>query len=98
MKERLQKIISAAGITSRRHAEKLIIAGRVSVNGIIVKELGTKADAAKDVIRVEGNVISAEKTNFYIALNKPAGFVTTLSDPQKRPTIVDLLAGGSAGV
>ncbi|OGP91015.1 MAG: pseudouridine synthase [Deltaproteobacteria bacterium RBG_19FT_COMBO_43_11] len=98
MKERLQKIISAAGITSRRHAEKLIIAGRVSVNGIIVKELGTKADAAKDVIRVEGNVISAEKTNFYIALNKPAGFVTTLSDPQKRPTIVDLLADVSERV
>jgi 23S rRNA pseudouridine2605 synthase len=93
MKERLQKIISAAGITSRRHAETLIIAGRVSVNGVVIKELGAKADAAKDVIRVEGKVISVEKNNFYIALNKPAGYVTTLSDPQKRPTVVDLLAG-----
>ena len=98
MKERLQKIISAAGIASRRHAEKLIIAGRVSVNGVIVKELGAKADAAKDVIRVEGKVISVEKNNFYIALNKPAGYVTTLSDPQKRPTVVDLLAGVSERV
>jgi len=92
MKERLQKIISAAGIASRRHAEEMITAGRVSVNGVVVKELGVKADSAKDVIRVNGNIIFAEKTNLYIALNKPAGYVTTLSDPQKRPTIVDLLS------
>src|SRR4030065_2158985 len=98
MKERLQKIISAAGITSRRHAETLIIAGRVSVNGVVIKELGAKADAAKDVIRVEGKVISVEKNNFYIALNNPAGYVTPLSDPQKRPTVVDLLAGVSERV
>lgn len=91
MKERLQKIISAAGIASRRHAEKLISAGRVSVNGIVVKELGAKAEATKDVIRIDGNIISIEKTDLYIALNKPAGFVTTLSDPQKRPTVLDLL-------
>jgi 23S rRNA pseudouridine2605 synthase len=91
MKERLQKIISAAGIASRRHAEKLITAGRVSVNGVVIKELGAKADAAKDVIRIDGSIISNEKTNLYIALNKPAGFVTTLSDPQKRPTVADLL-------
>lgn len=92
MKERLQKIISAAGIASRRHAEEMITAGRVSVNGVVIKELGVKADSAKDVIRVDGNIIFAEKTNLYIALNKPAGYVTTLSDPQKRPTIVDLLS------
>lgn len=92
MKERLQKIISAAGIASRRHAEEMITAGRVSVNGLVVKELGVKADSAKDVIRVNGNIIFAEKTNLYIALNKPAGYVTTLSDPQKRPTIVDLIS------
>jgi 23S rRNA pseudouridine2605 synthase len=91
MKERLQKIISVAGIASRRHAEKLITAGRVSVNGVVIKELGAKADALKDVVRVDGSIISIERTNLYIALNKPAGFVTTLSDPQKRPTILDLL-------
>ena len=92
MKERLQKIISAAGIASRRRAEEMITAGRVSVNGVVVKELGVKADSDKDVIRVDGNIIFAEKINIYIALNKPAGYVTTLSDPQKRPTIVDLLS------
>ncbi|HDQ03314.1 MAG TPA: rRNA pseudouridine synthase [Deltaproteobacteria bacterium] len=93
MKERLQKIISAAGIASRRRAEEMIASGRVSVNGEVVKELGSKANAVKDVIRVDGKVISAEKTNLYIALNKPAGYVTTLHDPQNRPTVVDLLSG-----
>ncbi|MGB5218062.1 MAG: pseudouridine synthase [Smithella sp.] len=91
MKERLQKIIATAGVTSRRHAEKLITEGRVSVNNIVVDKLGEKADAEKDVIRIDGNIISTEKTKYYIALNKPAGFVTTLNDPQNRPTIVDLL-------
>lgn len=91
MKERLQKIIAAAGIDSRRHAEKLITAGRVSVNDVVVKELGTKADPAKDIIRVDGKVISFEKTTVYIALHKPAGYVTTLSDPEGRPTVVDLV-------
>jgi 23S rRNA pseudouridine2605 synthase len=91
MKERLQKIIATAGITSRRHAEKLMIEGRVSVNNEIVTELGAKADAQKDVIRVDGNTISLEKTMYYIALHKPAEYVTTMSDPQNRPTIVDLV-------
>ncbi|MGV8059294.1 MAG: pseudouridine synthase [Smithellaceae bacterium] len=91
MKERLQKIIAAAGVDSRRHTEKLITAGRVSVNNIVVKELGAKADPAIDVIRVDGNTISVEKTNVYIMLNKPAGYVTTLSDPELRPTVVDLI-------
>ncbi len=91
MKERLQKIIAAAGVDSRRHAEKLIAAGRVSVNGIIVKELGTKADTAKDIIRVDGNLISLDRTMIYIALHKPAGYVTTLSDPQQRSTVADLV-------
>ncbi len=91
MKERLQKIISAAGIDSRRHAEKLITAGRVSVNGEIVTELGVKADPQKDVIRIDGNTISVEKTHYYIALHKPAEYVTTMSDPQNRPTVVDLV-------
>jgi 23S rRNA pseudouridine2605 synthase len=92
MKERLQKIISAAGIASRRHAEKLITAGRVSIDGTVVNELGLKADAERNIIRIDGKIISVEKTNLYIALNKPAGFVTTMSDPQKRPTVVDLLS------
>jgi len=91
MKERLQKIIAAAGVASRRHAEKLITEGRVSVNQVVVSQLGEKADAEKDVIRVDGNIISTEKIKYYIALNKPAGFVTTMHDPQGRPTIIDLV-------
>jgi 23S rRNA pseudouridine2605 synthase len=93
MKERLQKIIATAGIASRRHAEMLITEGRVSVNNVVTTRLGEKADAQKDVIRVDDKIISTERTKYYIALNKPAGFVTTLHDPQKRPTIVDLLNG-----
>lgn len=91
MKERLQKIIAAAGITSRRHAEKMITEGRVSVNHVVITKLGEKADAQKDVIRIDGKVISIEKTKYYIALNKPSGFVTTLHDPQNRPTVADLI-------
>ena len=91
MKERLQKIISAAGVASRRHAEKLITAGRVSLNNVVVTELGIKADAQKDIIRIDGTTISVEKTMVYIALNKPVGYITTLDDPEKRPTVVDLL-------
>lgn len=91
MKERLQKIIAAAGIASRRHGEELIKAGRVSVNGEIVTEMGIKADPQKDVIRVDGNTISVAKNLSYIALYKPADYVTTMSDPQKRPTVVDLI-------
>lgn len=93
MKERLQKVIATAGIASRRHAEKLITEGRVSVNNVVVTELGAKADAEKDVIRVDGKTIFLEKSKQYIILNKPAGFVTTLHDPQNRPTVVDLLGG-----
>lgn len=92
MKERLQKIIAAAGIASRRRAEELITAGRVSVNGNIVKELGVRADPINDVIRVDGNTISSEINFYYIALHKPSEYVTTMSDPQKRPTVADLVA------
>ncbi|MBP7230715.1 MAG: rRNA pseudouridine synthase [Syntrophaceae bacterium] len=91
MKERLQKIIAAAGITSRRHAETLIASGRVSVNGQTVTELGSKADPQKDVIRVDGRTISIETNCYYIALHKPAEYVTTMSDPQQRPTVADLV-------
>jgi 23S rRNA pseudouridine2605 synthase len=91
MKERLQKIIAAAGIDSRRHAEQMIAEGRVSVNNIVVTKMGTKADTAEDVIRIDGKTISIEKNLLYIIVHKPAGYVTTLNDPQKRPTVVDLI-------
>ncbi|HRR41842.1 MAG TPA: pseudouridine synthase [Syntrophales bacterium] len=93
MSERLQKIIARAGVASRRAAEKMILEGRVSVNGVVVTELGTKADTEKDEIRVDGKAITTDVTKVYLVLNKPAGFVTTLSDPEGRPTVVDLLQG-----
>ena len=93
MLERLQKIISAAGVTSRRAAEALITEGRVRVNGQVVTELGTKADAAKDHIKVDGKLINPHQPPTYIMLNKPAGFVTTMSDPEGRPMVHDLLKG-----
>ena len=91
--ERLQKILSQAGVASRRASEKLMVDGRVSVNGVTVTELGTKADAAVDDIRVDGRRIHAPERHRYLLLNKPRGYVTTRSDPQKRPTVIDLLAG-----
>ncbi len=93
MQERIQKIISAAGITSRRAAEQLILDGRVRVNGRVVTELGTKADASKDHIKVDGKLINPRQPLSYIVLNKPAGYVTTMSDPEGRPTVQDLLKG-----
>lgn len=89
--ERLQKIISAAGITSRRHAETLIAQGRVSVNGRTVTELGSKADAAADDIRVDGRRVRQPARRRYLLLNKPRGYITSRSDPQRRPTVMDLL-------
>jgi 23S rRNA pseudouridine2605 synthase len=91
MKERLQKIIAAAGVDSRRHAEKMITEGRVSVNNVVVTKLGTKADAEGDVIRIDGKTIAIEKNLLYIMLYKPVGYLTTLSDPRKRSTVVDLI-------
>ncbi len=93
MLERLQKIISAAGVTSRRAAEQLIAEGRVRVNGQVVTEPGSKADPAKDHIKVDGKLINPHQPPTYIMLNKPSGYVTTMSDPEGRPTIQDLIKG-----
>ncbi len=93
MAERLQKILSQAGVASRRAAEKLIAEGRVSVNGQTVREMGTKADLATDDIRVDGRRIKSAEKLRYILLYKPAGYVTTRSDPQRRRTVIDLLQG-----
>lgn len=91
MNERLQKIIAAAGITSRRAAEELILAGRVSVNGQVVTELGVKADPISDLITVDGTPIRPTETLYYVLLHKPAGYVTSLKDPQGRPLVTELV-------
>ena len=93
MQERLQKIIAAAGITSRRKAEELILQGRVSVNGQVVRELGSKADPDRDKIRVDGKPLAGGHGHLVILLNKPTGYVSTLHDPQGRPTVIKLLEG-----
>jgi pseudouridine synthase len=93
MQIRLQKILSQAGVASRRAGEKLIAEGRVSVNGLTVHEMGTKADPAADEIRVDGRRVTGPEPLRYILLNKPPGYVTTRSDPQRRPTVIDLLGG-----
>ena len=89
--ERLQKILSKAGVTSRRKAEGLILQGRVSVNGNIVRELGTKAVLGRDEIRVDGKTIEPETEKLVLALFKPKRCVTTLNDPQGRSTVADFV-------
>src|SRR5208283_3319031 len=89
--ERLQKIIAAAGIVSRRKAETLIASGHVQVNGKVVTELGSKADPEQDHIRVDGKLLQGPERFTYVALNKPKGYVTTVSDEKKRPTVMDLV-------
>lgn len=95
MPERLQKILAAAGVASRRKAEELIAAGRVSVNGAMVTELGTKADATHDTICVDGKPLGRAERLVHLMLHKPKGYVTTVSDPEGRPTVMQLLAGYS---
>ena len=90
---RLQKIISAAGVASRRAAEALIREGRVTVDGVVVSRLGTRADPQVDDIRVDGRRVGAVRRRRYLLLNKPRGVVTTRDDPQRRPTVMDYLAG-----
>jgi 23S rRNA pseudouridine2605 synthase len=91
--ERLQKILSQAGLASRRTTEQLMREGRVTVNGRTVTELGTKADPAVDDIRVDGRRVRAAERKRYVLLNKPRGYVSTRDDPQRRPTVIDLLEG-----
>jgi 23S rRNA pseudouridine2605 synthase len=88
--ERLQKILAAAGIASRRKAEEIITAGRVTLNGKVVTELGTKADPATDTITVDGKPLRAQRFVYFL-LNKPKGYVTTTNDPEGRPTVMQLL-------
>jgi 23S rRNA pseudouridine2605 synthase len=96
--ERLQKIIAAAGIASRRKSEQLITGGLVSVNGAVVTELGSKADPETDHIRVNGKLLKGAERHIYLLMNKPKGYVTTLKDPERRPTVMDLLHGVGARV
>ncbi len=88
MKERLQKFLSQAGIASRREAEKIILSGRVKVNGVVIKELGTKVETLTDKVAVDGKLVLAQKKVYYI-FNKPRGVITTLSDPEGRKTVAD---------
>jgi len=90
MKERLQKIISRAGIASRRKAEELIIDGRVKVNNEIITELGSKADITKDRIAIDNEAISGPENKVYLLLNKPSGYICSRTDPENRPTVLDL--------
>ena len=89
--ERLQKILSQAGVSSRRQAEKLMLEGRVTVNGSVITELGSKADLDRDHIKVDGRLLKAPRQQIYIALNKPRNTVTTVHDPEGRETVMDLL-------
>ncbi|MEK6372369.1 MAG: pseudouridine synthase [Acidobacteriota bacterium] len=91
--ERLQKIIAHAGVASRREAESMIRAGRVTVNGEVVTELGSKADVERDHIKVDGKLITRKETHRYILLYKPKEVMTTVEDPQGRVTVIDLVRG-----
>ncbi|HEY8226971.1 MAG TPA: pseudouridine synthase [Pyrinomonadaceae bacterium] len=94
MQQRLQKLIATAGLASRRHAEDLISSGKVTVNGAVVTELGTKADPTHDHIKVNGKLINpllAAQQKLYVLLNKPRGYLSSVSDPEGRPLVTELL-------
>ena len=91
MEERLQKILARAGVASRRGAERVMEEGRVTVNGVTVRELGSKADVTRDDVRVDGVRLRAPERPVYVVLNKPKGTVTTRHDPEGRPTVMDLV-------
>src|SRR5256884_7320707 len=94
MQQRLQKLIASAGIASRRHAEQLMLDGQVSVNGKVVTELGAKADPESDHIKVKGKLINPlleRQKPVYVLLNKPRGYLTSMSDPEGRPLVIDLI-------
>jgi pseudouridine synthase len=96
MQQRLQKLIASAGIASRRHAEDLIVARQVTVNGELVTELGAKADPERDHIKVKGRLINpllSRQQPVYVLLNKPKGYLTSMSDPEGRPLVIDLIPG-----
>jgi pseudouridine synthase len=92
---RLQKILSAAGVASRRASEQMILEGRVTVNGEVVRELGTKADPDTDTIKVDGRRVNTHVRQRYVVLYKPRGYVTTRSDPEGRRTVMDLIGEGA---
>ncbi len=96
--ERLQKLLAHAGIASRRRSEQLILEGRVTVNGAVVTELGTKADPERDHVKVDGKRVAGAELPVYLAMNKPKNCVTTVSDPEGRPTVMEYLHGVKARV
>lgn len=98
MEVRLQKLIAGTGIASRRKAEQLIASGRVTVNGKVVRELGTKVDSARDHVKVDGKHLTAAQPFVYLMLNKPKNVVSTLDDPGGRETVKDFLRGVSVRV
>ncbi len=91
MIERLQKVLANAGIASRRRAEEMMMQGRVTVNGEVITQLGVKVDPSKSHIKVDGKRIQTEKDTLYVLLNKPKGYITSVSDPEGRPTVMQLI-------
>ena len=89
---RLQKFMAKCGVASRRKSEEIILEGKVEVNGEIVTELGFKVDQEKDIVKIDGKTLELEEEKIYIMLNKPTGFVTTVSDEFGRDTVIDLIS------